>query len=47
MVNPQGFLSQGKNTPLAGVTLKGQVVATFVDGRMVYESETSKLGAAG
>ena len=47
VVNPQEFLSQGKNTPLAGVTLKGQVVATFVDGRMVYESETSKLGAAG
>ena len=46
VVNPQEFLSQGKNTPLAGVTLKGQVVATFVDGRMVYESETSKLGAA-
>ena len=46
VVNPQEFQSQGKNTPFAGVTLKGQVVATFVDGLMVYQSETSKLGAA-
>ncbi|PKB79963.1 MAG: hypothetical protein BZY88_10680 [SAR202 cluster bacterium Io17-Chloro-G9] len=46
VVNPQEFQSQGKNTPLAGVTLKGQVVATFVDGIMVFQSESSKLGAA-
>ena len=46
VVDPQEFQSQGKNTPLAGVTLRGQVVATFVDGKMVYQSETSKTGAA-
>ena len=47
VVNPEEFLSQGKNTPLAGVTLKGQVSATFMDGRVVYQCETFDLGEAG
>ena len=35
-VDPQSFVSRGKNTPLAGTTLKGRVVATFYQGKMVY-----------
>ena len=36
-VDPGEFESMGKNTPLQGVTLKGRVVATIVDGRIVYK----------
>lgn len=35
-VDPSAFFSKGKNTPLAGVTLRGKVVATVVGGRVVY-----------
>ena len=35
-VDPAKFASKGKNTPLAGQTLKGQVMATFSQGRPVY-----------
>ena len=40
VVDPEIFVSLGKNTPLAGVTLKGKVMATIVEGRIVYEDET-------
>jgi dihydroorotase len=36
-VDPDQFVSKGKNTPFAGMTLKGEVVATFVGGKLVYE----------
>lgn len=36
-VDPSDFLSKGKNTPLAGCTLKGRVIATVVAGEVVYE----------
>ncbi len=39
-VNPQRFASKGKNTPLAGLTLKGRVRYTILGGRVVYEAET-------
>ena len=32
-----GFASKGRNTPLAGRTLKGRVVATVYGGRMVFD----------
>lgn len=35
-VDPQAFLSRGKNSPLGGVTLKGQVVATVFNGGIAY-----------
>ena len=35
-VNPDEFASMGKNTPLAGRSLRGRVVATVVGGRVVY-----------
>ncbi len=36
-MDPNEFQSMGKNTPLRGATLKGQVVATMVQGRFVYQ----------
>ena len=35
-VNPDEFASMGKNTPLAGRTLRGQVVGTVYEGRVVH-----------
>ena len=37
VVNPDEFVSKGKNTPLAGRRLKGKVVLTIVRGAVVYE----------
>ena len=37
VVEPERFASKGKNTPLAGVTLKGRVVATIAAGRIVHD----------
>lgn len=36
VVDPKKFASKGKNTPLAGTSFKGKVVATFYQGKMVY-----------
>ena len=36
-VDPTDFASQGKNTPLAGVELRGQVQMTINAGRVVYQ----------
>jgi dihydroorotase len=38
VVDPARFASKGKNTPLAGVTLRGRVVATIFEGRLVHEA---------
>ena len=35
VVEPSEFVSKGKNTPLAGATLRGRVVATVFGGRVV------------
>ncbi len=35
-VEPERFLSKGRNTPLAGVTLRGKVWATLVGGKVVF-----------
>jgi dihydroorotase len=35
-VNPSGFHSRGKSTPLAGRTLRGRVLATLVGGAIVH-----------
>jgi dihydroorotase len=37
-VEPERFASKGKNTPLAGVTLRGAVVTTVAGGVVVHES---------
>jgi len=39
VVDPEEFASKGKNTPLAGRTLTGRVVATIYGGRVVYETD--------
>jgi dihydroorotase len=36
-VDPQQLRSKGKNTPLAGHVLRGQVVTTIVGGEVVHE----------
>ena len=36
-VDTRQFASKGRNTPLEGVALKGRVVATMVDGRLVHQ----------
>jgi dihydroorotase len=37
-VEPEKFLSKGRNTPFAGWTLRGQAVATIVGGEIVWQS---------
>jgi dihydroorotase len=36
-VDPREFASKGKNTPLEGTTLQGRVVATLLEGQVVFE----------
>ena len=40
-VDPSAFLSKGRNTPYAGMSLKGKAVATIVGGKLVYRSVDS------
>ena len=35
-VTPDALRSQGKHTPFAGYALRGRVLATLVDGRLVH-----------
>jgi dihydroorotase len=42
VVDPKRFASKGKNTPLAGTTLKGKVVATFYRGKMVFRERVAE-----
>jgi dihydroorotase len=39
-VEPAQFASRGRNTPLAGLTLRGRVRLTLVNGAIVYSAET-------
>lgn len=39
VVNVHEFASMGKNTPFAGRSLKGQVMVTIVDGKVVYQHQ--------
>jgi len=34
----------GKNSPLAGVTLTGKVMATIYQGNLVYKDDSVKIG---
>jgi dihydroorotase len=38
-VEPERFVSKGRNTPLAGRTLRGRAVATVYEGRVVWSLE--------
>jgi dihydroorotase len=42
-VDPEIFASKGKNTPLAGQTLRGKVMATFFAGRPVFMDEAMRI----
>jgi dihydroorotase len=42
-VDTRLFASKGKNTPLAGSTLKGKVMATLFHGKPVYIDETIEI----
>lgn len=42
-VDTRAFASKGKNTPLAGSRLKGKVVATIAQGKLVYKDDSIKV----
>jgi dihydroorotase len=37
-VDPEKFLSKGRNTPFKGMTLKGKVKHTIVNGKIAYSA---------
>ncbi|WP_027414521.1 dihydroorotase [Aneurinibacillus terranovensis] len=43
-VNPEQFLSKGKNTPFAGWKLKGWTTLTICDGSIIWQSEQQGKG---
>jgi dihydroorotase len=43
-VDPRGFLSKGRNSPWAGHTLTGRVIATLVDGRVIHRTNSPADG---
>lgn len=43
LVDVKKFLSKGRNTPLAGQVLKGQVMATLAQGKIVYCDEAIRI----
>jgi dihydroorotase len=38
VVDPERFLSKGKNSPLGGQTLRGTVVLTISQGNIAYRN---------
>jgi len=43
IVDTKAFASKGKNTPLAGSRLKGRVMATISQGKLVYKDDSISL----
>ena len=43
IVDTRAFASKGKNTPLAGSVLKGKVMATISQGKLVYKEDSVKV----
>jgi dihydroorotase len=43
IVDTKAFASKGKNTPLAGSRLKGKVIATIVQGKLVYKADSVRF----
>jgi len=43
VVDTRAFASKGKNTPLSGFTLKGKVMATIYQGKLVYKDDSVKV----
>ena len=38
-IDPENFASKSRNTPFAGMSVKGRITHTIVSGRIVYEAE--------
>jgi dihydroorotase len=45
-VNPVSFASKGKNTPWAGYSLRGKVMATLVGGELAYGDDSIRIEEA-
>ncbi|MBE0480071.1 MAG: dihydroorotase [Dehalococcoidia bacterium] len=43
VVDPADFISMGRNTPLAGRTLRGRVICTLVGGHIAYKDYVVKM----
>ncbi len=43
VVDPNAFASKGRNTPLAGSVLKGKIMATISEGKLVYKDDSIKV----
>ena len=43
VVDTKAFASKGKNTPLEGSRLKGRVMATIFQGKLVYKNDLIKI----
>ena len=43
VVDTKAFASKGKNTPLAGSVLKGKVMATIFQGKLIYKDDLVKF----
>jgi len=42
VVDTTAFASKGRNTPLAGSTLKGKVIATISQGKLVFKDDSTR-----
>lgn len=42
-IDPERFVSKGRNTPFAGMQVQGVVKATICDGKMVYRSNLAEV----
>ncbi len=47
IVDTKAFASKGKNTPLAGSRLKGKVMATIAQGKLVYKDDSVRVKREG
>ncbi|ACN15867.1 PyrC [Desulforapulum autotrophicum HRM2] len=39
VIDPETFVSKSRNTPFAGIEVKGEVLLTMVEGRIIYQRE--------
>jgi dihydroorotase len=38
-IDPEQFASKGRNTPFAGMQVRGKVKYTIVDGKIIYQDK--------
>jgi dihydroorotase len=38
-IDPEKFASKGRNTPFAGMQVRGKVKYTIVDGKVIYQDK--------